>query len=162
MRCPQLRQLPRSKKYETTGMLSYHSIWAEQVGQPERPPSERRSGTLATTTLRKLPTARAGPRNEGRFDHPAAATSSASATRSAPAPGTRHGRALGLRLGGLLRYLLGTPLLDRVLERHQEVVLVRRSARGHVPLDLAGQHELDQGLVEGLHVVVLAVRDRVR
>src|SRR3990172_3850468 len=67
MRPLQCRQRPRRTRYETTGRLSYHAIVAEHAGHAERPPSERCSGTRATTTLRKLPTASAGQRTSAAW-----------------------------------------------------------------------------------------------
>ena len=142
------------------GTLSYHSMGAEQPGQPERPPSERRSGTLATTTFRKLPTARAGPRTRAASIIPLPRRRR-SPRRAGLRPGNQHRRTLRLRLGRLVRGLFGSPLLDRVLERDEEVVLVRRRIRGDLALHLAREDELDQRLVERLHVVVLAVGHRV-
>src|SRR5919197_1213643 len=61
MRAPQARQRPRSHRYETTGLLSRaasdfpHDMQAE-AGRT----IERRSGTRAATTFRKLPRARPG------------------------------------------------------------------------------------------------------
>src|SRR3989441_6374292 len=54
---PQLRQRPRSRIQERSGMLSYQAMGLPQRGQ--RLPGEtmlRRLGTRAITTLRKLPT----------------------------------------------------------------------------------------------------------
>src|SRR5205807_4729037 len=52
---------PRSTAQETSGTLSYHAIRSLQDMQADGGETiERRSGTRAATTFRKLPTARAG------------------------------------------------------------------------------------------------------
>src|SRR5579875_2090326 len=67
IRSPQARQRPRSARYETTGTLSY-----QRIGDPQRMQAEpgrtteRRSGTRAATTPRKLPSARPGRKTSGR------------------------------------------------------------------------------------------------
>src|SRR5919198_5691132 len=61
MRAPQARQRPRSNKYETTGTLSRAATRVPQDMQAEAGRTiERRIGTRAATTLRKLPRARPG------------------------------------------------------------------------------------------------------
>src|SRR3954452_10361177 len=52
--------------------------------------------------------------------------------------------------------------LQRLLERDEEVVAVRRGVGRDLAVDLAGDHELDQRLAERLHVEELTLRDRVR
>src|SRR5436190_22631792 len=55
------RQRPRRSAYESRGTLSYQAIAVSQLMQAEPgDTSERRSGTRAATTFRKLPTARPG------------------------------------------------------------------------------------------------------
>src|SRR4029453_6075721 len=57
----QWRQRPRSSANETSGMLSYHSSDVPHATHAEPGgTTERRSGTLAATTFRKLPNARPG------------------------------------------------------------------------------------------------------
>src|SRR5579884_2015880 len=67
MRTPQRRQRPRSSAYESTGTLSYQLIGVSQLmhAEPGRT-IERRSGTRAATTPRKLPRARPGTNTSGR------------------------------------------------------------------------------------------------
>src|SRR5262245_40907237 len=61
MRLPQARQRPRSSAYESSGTLSYQAIGVSQLMHAEPgETSDRRSGTRAATTFRKLPTARPG------------------------------------------------------------------------------------------------------
>ena len=77
-----------------------------------------------------------------------------------PQIGHVHGR----RLLGDGR--VGFPLdrvfvLDRVLERHEEVVLVGGGARRCLLVDLAGDGKRDQRLLEGLHVEERALLDRL-
>src|SRR5581483_4028382 len=74
-----------------------------------------------------------------------------------PQPALLLGSRLLLRRSLLCRLLLG-----RAVERDQEVVPVRRRAGRNLPLDLAGENELDQRLVEGLHLEEGAVLDRGR
>src|SRR4051812_38871578 len=61
IRVPQRRQRPRSSTYETSGTLSRRGIGARQPmhAEPGRT-TDRRSGTRAATTPRKLPTASPG------------------------------------------------------------------------------------------------------
>src|SRR5204863_7736618 len=55
------RQRPSRSPYESRGTLSYQAIGVSQLMQAEPgETSDRRSGTRAATTLRKLPTARPG------------------------------------------------------------------------------------------------------
>ena len=56
----------------------------------------------------------------------------------------------------------GRLVLLGLLERDEEVVAVGGGVRGDLAVDLAGEHELDQRLREGLHLEELARRDRVR
>ena len=49
-----------------------------------------------------------------------------------------------------------------MVERDLEVVHVRGRVRGDLAVDLAGEDELDQRLLEGLHVEEAALGDRVR
>src|SRR5919198_3613967 len=61
MRTPQARQRPRSHRYERTGMLSRAAIGVAQDMHEEAGRTiDRRSGTRAATTFRKLPSARPG------------------------------------------------------------------------------------------------------
>src|SRR5919198_1698932 len=61
MRPPQPRQRPRRTRYESTGTLSYHAIGVAQTRHAEPGLTiDRRSGTRAATTLRKLPIASPG------------------------------------------------------------------------------------------------------
>src|SRR5438128_329138 len=61
MCAPQARQRPRSHRYETTGMLSRAASGVAHDMQAEAGrTTERRSGTRAATTFRKLPSARPG------------------------------------------------------------------------------------------------------
>src|SRR5918911_3274482 len=61
MRAPQARQRPRSNRYETTGMLSRAATRVPQDMQAEAGRTiDRRMGTRAATTFRKLPRARPG------------------------------------------------------------------------------------------------------
>ena len=63
---------------------------------------------------------------------------------------------------GLLGRDLGGLALERVVERDVEVVDVRGGARRHLALDLPGEDEFDQRLLERLHVEEAALGDRVR
>src|SRR5512132_4203770 len=61
MRTPQCRQRPRSRPYETSGTLSYQRIsCAHDMHADGGRTIDRRSGTRAATTFRKLPRASAG------------------------------------------------------------------------------------------------------
>src|SRR5437899_2864201 len=61
MRVPQTRQRPRRRRYEKSGMLSRRSIGVAHAMHAEAGRTmERRSGTRAATTFRKLPSARPG------------------------------------------------------------------------------------------------------
>src|SRR5919199_4889312 len=61
MGAPQARQRPRSNRYETTGMLSRAATRVPQDMQADAGRTiDRRSGTRAATTFRKLPSARPG------------------------------------------------------------------------------------------------------
>src|SRR5919201_6684382 len=61
MRAPQARQRPRRHRYETTGTLSRTASVVPQDMQAEAGRTiERRRGTRAATTFRKLPRARPG------------------------------------------------------------------------------------------------------
>ena len=58
---PHVRQRPRSTSHESTGTLSYHASSVPQLMQAEAGrTTERRKGTRAATTFRKLPSASAG------------------------------------------------------------------------------------------------------
>src|SRR5581483_817912 len=58
---PHARQRPRRTSHETSGMLSYHASSCAQLMHADGGlTSERRSGSRAATTFRKLPTARPG------------------------------------------------------------------------------------------------------
>ncbi len=60
---PQERQRPRSMAHETSGMLSYQASVVPQLMHADAGfTTERRSGTRAATTLRKLPSASPGTR----------------------------------------------------------------------------------------------------
>ena len=59
------RHFPRSTANETSGTLSYHAIRASHDMQDEGGlTTDRRSGTRAATTLRKLPSASAGAKTK--------------------------------------------------------------------------------------------------
>src|ERR1700681_3904192 len=61
MPVPQLRQRPRRRSHEMTGMLSYHAISVSHDMHAEAgDTTERFSGTRAATTFRNDPTASAG------------------------------------------------------------------------------------------------------
>src|ERR1043166_4385563 len=61
MRTPQCRQRPRSSAYETSGTLSYQRIsCAHDMHADGGRTIDRRSGTRAATTFRKLPSASPG------------------------------------------------------------------------------------------------------
>ena len=61
----QCRQRPRSRTYESTGMLSRQRISvAHDPHEDGGRRIDRRAGTRATTTLRKLPSASAGARTK--------------------------------------------------------------------------------------------------
>src|SRR5919202_2687065 len=61
MRAPQVRQRPRSNRYETSGMLSRAATRVPQDMQAGAGRAiDRRMGTGAATTFRKLPRARPG------------------------------------------------------------------------------------------------------
>src|SRR5919198_428449 len=61
MRAPQARQRPRNHRYETRGMLSRAaSGFAQDMHAEAGRTIERRNGTRAATTFRKLPRARPG------------------------------------------------------------------------------------------------------
>src|SRR5436190_7190215 len=58
---PQFRQRPRRTAHETIGMLSYHAIGASHSMHADPGCTmDRRTGTRAATTLRKLPKASPG------------------------------------------------------------------------------------------------------
>src|SRR5215471_2981357 len=67
MRMPHRRQRPRSSAYESTGTLSYQAIGVSQLmhAEPGRT-IERRRGTRAAITPRKLPSASPGTKTRGR------------------------------------------------------------------------------------------------
>src|SRR5438128_11878003 len=61
MGAPQARQRPRRRRYEKSGMLSRRSIGVAHDMHAEAGRTiERRSGTRAATTFKKLPRARPG------------------------------------------------------------------------------------------------------
>src|SRR5665213_2289570 len=61
MPVPQLRQRPRRRSHDMTGMLSYHAISVPHDMHADGGETiERFSGTRAATTFRNDPTARAG------------------------------------------------------------------------------------------------------
>src|SRR5207249_5192502 len=61
MRDRQFRQWPRNTKYDTSGMLSRARIsWPHDMQAEGGRTMERRSGTRAATTFRKLPSASPG------------------------------------------------------------------------------------------------------
>src|SRR3954452_1492431 len=61
MDVPQRRQRPRRSAQETIGMLSYHASGVSHAMHADPGcTTERRSGTRAATTLRKLPSASPG------------------------------------------------------------------------------------------------------
>ena len=108
---------------------------------------------------------RSGRRGRGRRP-PSATTRTASESRSrliAPTAAQtgssgssprRFGRLGGLALGRVL-------VLERVLERDEEVVPVRGGVRRDLAVDLAGDDERDQRLLERLHVEERALADRL-
>ena len=64
-RASQCRQRPRSRRYDSTGMLSRQRISVAQVPHDDGGRRiDRRAGTRATTTFRKLPSASAGARTK--------------------------------------------------------------------------------------------------
>ena len=68
---------------------------------------------------------------------------------------------LGLGLGLGLRPVGDLLALGGRLERDEEVVLVRRGVRGDLLLDVTAQDEVDQGLLERLHVEERALGHRL-
>src|SRR6266480_7830899 len=100
MRTPQVRQRPRSQSHESTGTLSRHASSVPQLMQADAGrTTERRSGTRAATTFKKLPSASAG-QNANR---PRA--------RSTLLLSARRGAALGLAREALRRVRLRVDLV---------------------------------------------------
>src|SRR3954453_2783677 len=118
-------------------MLSYHAISVPQAPHAERGRTiERRSGTRAATTLRKLPIARPGTKTSAAKR---GGTVTAPLARDAKRAGSLLGRRglLGLRLFLFRRLCLcfeceGLAHLPLVIEGDHEVVPVRRDACGKI------------------------------
>src|SRR5580765_3112703 len=119
-------------------MLSYQAMLVSQLGQAEPGETiERRSGILAATTFRKLPTARPGARTTA-----ANATFIRSGLRRARPSRTERGLER-VAFVGCLR-LLERMLLEGAVESDHEVVPVRRRVGRDLLVDEAGDHMLDQ------------------
>ncbi len=84
-----------------------------------------------------------------------------SRSRRPPAPLGLRLRLLGLGLGCRRGLLVGAAALERLLHRHVEVVAVAGCVGRDLLLDLVGEDELDEVLREALHLVELAVLDRL-
>src|SRR5581483_1390779 len=150
---PHARQRPRRTSHETSGMLSYHASSCAQLMHADGGlTSERRSGSRAATTFRKLPTARPGAN--------ASAASARSTGSARGVDGRRDRRLRVLRDPRRPRRHHGARVrVHRAARRppHARVVAVEDDLPGHGgPLDPRGRVE-----VERLCRVDAALEERV-
>src|SRR6266545_748268 len=145
MPMPQCRQRPRSSTYETSGMLSYQRVCCPQDMQADGGRTiERRSGTRAATTFRKLPSARPGAKAT------AARAMSTLPLSAAAVPELRDGPLAG-RVRRLLRIARGIRVpggaerqVGEARQRlHLHALTQRQRVRDDRPFGLRGLSERD-------------------